>query len=54
MVVDAISKRPLANAISCIKNSLIDGIKIYYTNDDLKKNPFESLIKKVRTVDKIN
>ena len=38
MVVNALSKRPLANAISYMRNSLIDETKMYYTNDDFSKN----------------
>ena len=43
MVVDALFKKSLTNAISYIRNFLIDEIKIFYANDDLFKNPFESL-----------
>ena len=37
VVVDALSKRPLANTISSIRNSMIDEIKLYYINDDFFK-----------------
>ena len=30
VATDVLSRRPLANAISCIRNSLIDEIKMYY------------------------
>lgn len=33
VVVDALSKRPLANVISYIKNSLMDEIKMHYIDD---------------------
>ena len=49
-----LSRRPLANAISCIINSLIDRIQIYYAEDDIFKNPFESLAKEARIVDEID
>ena len=45
VVADALSRRPLANAISCIRNSLMDEIKMHYIDDDFFKLPFESLSK---------
>ena len=53
VVADALSRRLLANAISCIGNSLIDEIKMHYANDDFFKFPFESLFKETRSVDEI-
>ena len=53
VVADALSKRPLTNAISCIGNSLIDEIKMHYVNDDFFKFPFESLSKETRSIDEI-
>jgi hypothetical protein len=53
VVVDALSKRPLANAISCIKNSLIDEIKVHYVNDDVLRIPYEFLSKEARTSEEI-
>ena len=53
MVADALSRRPLANAISCIRNPLIDEIKGRYTTDDFFKFSFESLSKEARTADEI-
>ena len=53
VVVDALSRRPLENAMSCIGNSLIDEIKMHYANDDFFKFPFESLSKETRSVDEI-
>ena len=44
----------LANAILCIIYSLINEIKIYFTNDDFLKDPFESLIQEARTIDEID
>jgi hypothetical protein len=35
VVVDALSKQPLAKEISCIRNSLIDEVKVHYVNDDV-------------------
>ena len=54
MVVDAIFRRPLANAISRIRDSLMDEIKMHYTIDDFCKFLFESLSKEARTVDEID
>ena len=38
VIANTLSRRPLANAISCIINYLIDEINIYYTNDDFLKS----------------
>lgn len=54
VVADALSRRFLANAISCIRNSLIDEIKTHYASDDVLKLPFESLCKEARTVEEID
>ena len=54
VVADDLSRRPLANAISCIRNSLMDEIKMHYVKDDFFKIPFESLSKEARTVDEID
>ena len=54
VVADALSRRPLANAISCIRNSLMDEIKLHYPNDDFFKIPFESLSKEARTMNEID
>jgi hypothetical protein len=53
VVADALSRRPLANAISCIRNSLIDEIKDHYVNDDILRVPYESLSKEARTSEEI-
>jgi hypothetical protein len=53
VVADALSRRPLANAISCIRNSLIDEIKIHYVDDEFFKLSFESLSKEARTGNEI-
>ena len=52
VIVDVLFKRPLANAISCIINSLIDEIEIYYVNHDFFKNPFESLARIIDEIDR--
>jgi hypothetical protein len=63
-VADALSRRPLANAISCIRNSLIDEIKVHYVNvhyvkvhyvkvHDVLRVPYESLGKEARTSEEI-
>jgi hypothetical protein len=49
VVADALSRRPVVNAISCIKNTLIDEIKIHYAGDKVFSLPCESLIKDSRT-----
>lgn len=54
MVVDALSMRRLASAISCIIMFLKHKIKIHYANDDFFKLPFESVSKEARTVDEID
>ena len=43
VVVDALCRRPLANAISCIENSLMDDIKMHYIGDKFFSIPFENL-----------
>ena len=43
IVADALSRRPLANAISYIRNSLMDEIKIRYIDYEFFSIPFESL-----------
>jgi hypothetical protein len=48
-VANALFRWPLANAISCIKNSLIDETKVHYVNDDILKVPYESLVEEDRT-----
>jgi hypothetical protein len=53
VVADALSRRPLANAISCIRNSLIDEIKVHYVNDDVLRIPYESLGKEARISEEI-
>ena len=53
MVADTLFRRPLANAISCIRNPLIDEIKEHYAINDFFKLSFESLSKKARTTEKI-
>ena len=53
MVADALSRKPLTNAISCIRNSLMDEIKGHYAIDDFFKFSFESLSKEARTTDEI-
>jgi hypothetical protein len=53
VVVDALSRRPLANAISCIRNSLMDEIKMHYIDDEFFNIPFENLSKEARTTNKI-
>jgi len=54
VVVDALSRRLLANAFSCIRNSLMDEIKMHYPNDNFFRSSFESLSKEARTMDKID
>ena len=54
VVVDALSRRPLTNAILCIKNSLIDEIKTYYANENFFKNPLEILAKEVKIIVEID
>ena len=49
VVADALFRRPMVNAISCIKNSLIDEIKMHYVDDEVFSLPCESLIKESRT-----
>lgn len=53
VVVDSLSKRPMANAILCIRNSLIDEIKAHYVNDDIFKFLVESLSKDFIIVEEI-
>lgn len=53
VVVDALSKRPLANVISYIKNSLMDEIKMHYIDDEFFNIPFKSLSKEARTANEI-
>ena len=53
VVADALSRRPLANAVSCIRNSLMDEIKMHYIDDEFFNIPFESLSKEARTTDEI-
>jgi len=53
VVVDALSRQLLANAISCIKNSLIDEVKIHYVNDEAFQCPYKSLTKKSRSVEEM-
>lgn len=49
VVADALSRRLMANAISYIKNSLIDEIKMRYVDDEIFSLPYESLIKESKT-----
>ena len=39
VIVDALSRRPLPNAISCIINSSIEEIKAHYASDEFFKYP---------------
>ena len=54
MVADALSRKPLTNAIPCIENPLMDEIKRHYTIDGFLKFLFERLPKEARTVEKID
>ena len=54
VVANVLLKRSLANAISCITNSLIDVIKMNNYNDDFLKIPFKSLSKEARTMNEID
>jgi hypothetical protein len=53
VVADALSRQPLANAISCIKNSLIYKINVHYVTDDVLMVPYETLGKEARTSEEI-
>ena len=53
VVVVALSRRLLANAISGIRNLLLDEIKGHYTTDDFFKLSFEILSKDAKTVEEI-
>jgi hypothetical protein len=61
MVADSFSRRPLANTISYIRNSLIDEIKAHYVdeikahyiNDDVLKVLYEGLLKEARIIEEI-
>jgi hypothetical protein len=53
VVADALSRRPFANAILCIKNSLMNEIKMHYIDDEFFNIPFENLSKEARTTNKI-
>ena len=54
MFVDALSRKQFANVISCLKNSLMDEIKMHYANGEFFKLPFESLSKLARNSDEID
>lgn len=45
VVVDVISRRPLTNVISYIRNFLIDEIKTHYATNDSVKLPSDNLFK---------
>ena len=53
VVADALSTRPLANAILCIKKYLMDKIKMDYIDDEFFNIPFESLSKEARIANEI-
>ena len=53
VVAEALSKRPLASAISCIRNLLMDEIKGQYATDDFFKFSFKCLSKEAGTADEI-
>ena len=47
VVADALTRRPLTNAISYMGNSLIDEIKMHYANDDFFKFPLRACLRKL-------
>ena len=47
------SRIPLANAISCIRNSLVDEIKMHYIDDEFFNITFGKLSKEAQTANKI-
>ena len=53
VVADALSRRPIANAISCVQIFLMDEIKMDYIDDEFFNILFESLSKEARTANKI-
>ena len=53
MIADALSRRPLANVNSCIRNSLIDEIKEHYATDVFLNFLFESFSKEAKIGEKI-
>ena len=54
VIVDALSRRPLPNAISCIINYSIEEIKAHYLVMNSLNILFESLSKDARTTDEID
>ena len=53
VVADALSRRPVANAISCVQIFLMDETKMDYIDDEFFNILFESLSKEARTANKI-
>ena len=49
MIADSLSCRPFSNAISLVKDTILDKIKGCYKDDVCFSIPFESLSKESRT-----
>jgi hypothetical protein len=49
VVADALSLRPLANAIYMVRNTMMQKINKYYTQDQRFKEPYENLEKEHKT-----
>jgi hypothetical protein len=54
VVADTLSRRPFLNAVSFVKDTILDQIKGGYKDDVFFSIPFESLSKEARTQEEIN